>query len=168
MFEDPSDDLVPYVLKLEANNAFLQDFVDRFEEVSFHKRYQDASAENSRLMKEIERLRGTNSKVYASYCDLVEEVKQLRIERSKSEEQRCAIQRELDILRRELKRTARATATTQLPRSPTKYPRAVRPEPLLSVTRSSKTPYPQNSASDSGPPDDTMHILRHRFPAKPL
>lgn len=76
---DPmKDELLGYCLRLERNNAYLTQLIDKFEQVSFKKKYSELLAANKKLENEYGRLKSTNSKVYTSYCDLLEENKLLK------------------------------------------------------------------------------------------
>jgi hypothetical protein len=72
------DELLGYCLMLERNNAYLLQLVERYEQVSFKKRYSELMMSNESLQKEYNRLKSTNGKVYASYCDLLEEIKRMK------------------------------------------------------------------------------------------
>ena len=72
------DELLGYCLILERNNAYLLQLVERYEQVSFKKRYSELMMSNESLQKEYNRLKSTNGKVYASYCDLLEEIKRMK------------------------------------------------------------------------------------------
>ncbi|TID14155.1 hypothetical protein CANINC_004801 [Pichia inconspicua] len=73
-----NDELLGYCLRLERNNAYLTQLIDKFEQVSFKKRYSELLITNKKLENEYDRLKSTNSKVYSSYCDLLEENKRLK------------------------------------------------------------------------------------------
>lgn len=75
-----SNELLAYCLRLERNNAYLLYLVEKFEQVSFKKRYSDLLVANEKLQKEYSRLKSTNTKVYMSYCDLIEEIKRIKLE----------------------------------------------------------------------------------------
>jgi hypothetical protein len=75
-----SDELLSYCTRLERNNAYLLQLVEKFEQVSFKKRYAELVLTNDNLQKEYNRLKSTNSKVYNSYCDLLEEIKKVKLE----------------------------------------------------------------------------------------
>ena len=72
------DELLGYCLILERNNAYLLQLVERYEQVSFKKRYSELMMSNESLQKEYNRLKSTNGKVYASYCNLLEEIKRMK------------------------------------------------------------------------------------------
>lgn len=72
------DELLGYCQILERNNAYLLQLVERYEQVSFKKRYSELMMSNESLQKEYNRLKSTNGKVYASYCDLLEEIKRMK------------------------------------------------------------------------------------------
>lgn len=72
------DELLGYCLRLERNNAYLMQLVEKYEQVSFKKRYRELMMSNESLQKEYNRLKATNGKVYTSYCDLLEEIKKMK------------------------------------------------------------------------------------------
>lgn len=73
-------ELVGYCIRLERNNEYLLQLVEKFEQVSFKKRYSELLLSNERLQNEFQRLKVTNGKVYTSYCDLIEEMKKCQSE----------------------------------------------------------------------------------------
>lgn len=75
-----NDELVGYCLRLERNNAYLMQMIEKFEQVSFKKKYSELLACNKKLQCEYDRLKNANSKVYNSYCDILEENKELKSE----------------------------------------------------------------------------------------
>lgn len=94
-----NDELLVYCLKLERNNAFLLDLVDRFDDVSFHKKYKELLVANEQMSKEINRLKNTNSKVYSSYCDLIEEMKKIKLKSLTVEKEQSLFIKEIENLK---------------------------------------------------------------------
>lgn len=74
------NELVGYCLCLERNNAYLLQLIEKYEQVSFKKRYNELLASNVKLQKEYTRLKSSNSKIYTSYCDILEEIKKVKSE----------------------------------------------------------------------------------------
>ncbi|ODQ47074.1 hypothetical protein PICMEDRAFT_71195 [Pichia membranifaciens NRRL Y-2026] len=74
------NELVGYCLCLERNNAYLLQLIEKYEQVSFKKRYDELLTSNFKLQKEYTRLKSSNSKIYASYCDILEEIKKVKLD----------------------------------------------------------------------------------------
>lgn len=75
-----ADELVGYCLRLERNNAYLLQLIEKFEQVSFKKRYDELLTSNNKLQQEYMRLKSTSTKIYASYCDILEEIRKFKSE----------------------------------------------------------------------------------------
>lgn len=172
--DDDDDDLLAYCLRLEENNSYLLDIVQRFEEISFQKKYNEVTLSNDRLEKEVERLKTSNSKVYSSYCDLVDEVKRLRLERSETDKQQQLLARENELLRRRLKRldtmpeaksTLKPALKTELKtESKTEVNNELKPGVKQEAKRVFRSPVKQCNIEQ----DDTMNFLRRSYPRKNL
>lgn len=146
------DELMAYALRLEANNSYLLDLIQRFDEISFQKKYHEVVETNAKLEAEVARLKSTNTKVYASYCDLVEEVRVLRSEKTRSARQMELLTSEID----QLKATRRRLASLE-----TSYDRE-RPVSRTPILKTSTRSRQQNNPKD----DDTMKLLREQWPIK--
>ncbi|GMM47546.1 hypothetical protein DAPK24_041440 [Pichia kluyveri] len=82
-----NNELLSYCIRLENNNEYLLQLIEKFEQLSFKKRYSELLMMNENLQKEYNRLKSTNGKVYSSYCDLLEEVKKRQEENKMFKEQ---------------------------------------------------------------------------------
>lgn len=147
------DDLLGYCLRLEENNSYLLDIVQRFDEISFQKKYHEVSQVNEQLSKEVDRLKTTNGKIYTSYCDLVDEVKRIRSQRANMNNKDKQLTRENEILRLKLQRLEKLSHNVKK-----------NTEPVLPHRKSQPSVKPTLEQST----DDTIQMLKKKWPEKRL